>query len=259
MVVVKKLFPLRRGPASFLWLLLLSGTLSLSAGDRSPAPVRQWMSQKPGEVIPLVQEDDFSCGYLALAAVYESYGLDPQVARLRERLGVSVPAIPFIDSSNGTLQPDLFRVLKQDGFESVVIDPNTESKLLERHLSGPHLALALVKTERAGGFHWIVLADYADGSYQIADSLVEGLQWKDGEELLGPRFLQALLLSPGVPDPDGPLGKVHYEGSVSLMDSLPLGLKIVAVGSFFVPLVVAYLLLRWLMRGRFFARRKGTA
>ena len=206
---------------ALLSCLAFASSSSLCAGDKSPSAVIQILDRIPLEVEPLVQEDDFSCGYLALSAIYRSYGLDPSRARLRERLGTSVPAIPFVASSNGTLQPDLIRVLNQDGFRAQAINPIKELSLLKRHLSGPHYVLALVRTEESGGLHWIVLSDFREGAFEIADSLVEGLHWKKEEEFVGPRFLQAILLSPGTPDPSSPLAAAHYEGSRLLLDSVP--------------------------------------
>ncbi len=61
--------------------------------------MRQVPDAHPAPLQPEVQTDGFSCGFHALSAVYRSHGLDPRRARLRERLGTSVPAIPFVKDS----------------------------------------------------------------------------------------------------------------------------------------------------------------
>ncbi|MCB1308294.1 MAG: hypothetical protein KDK30_08955 [Leptospiraceae bacterium] len=99
-------------------LVALSVTRNSQAGEwnTAPTPVRLELRPTPLALYPKVQRDAHSCGYLALAAIYESYGIDVRSARLRERIGTDEPAIPFLTDSNGTIQPDLFRVLEQDGF-----------------------------------------------------------------------------------------------------------------------------------------------
>ncbi|MEM7395134.1 MAG: cysteine peptidase family C39 domain-containing protein, partial [Verrucomicrobiota bacterium] len=89
--------------------------LSLHAGDWSPAPVVQPPAQQPKKLKPIKQRDGHSCGLLALAAIYRAYGIDPKAARLRQRLGTDRPAAKFLKDTEGTLQPDILRVLKQDG------------------------------------------------------------------------------------------------------------------------------------------------
>lgn len=95
-------------------MLLLSGE-RLLAGSRAPAPDPIPPSKNPIALVPEKQIDTFSCGFHALSSIYRSHGVDPRLANLRRRLGTSVPAIPFVQDSTGTLQPDLFRVLRQDG------------------------------------------------------------------------------------------------------------------------------------------------
>ncbi|MGJ8725675.1 MAG: hypothetical protein ACSHYB_14035 [Roseibacillus sp.] len=205
-------------------------TAKITAGDWSPSPVTQWLVQTPKPITPKVQEDDFSCGFLALSSIYQSYGLDAEQARLRERLGTNIPAIPFIKSSNGTLQPDLFRVLKQDGFRVETLNPKNpmEIQLLKDHLQGPHYALALVSTARAGGLHWIVFTDFDDtsGAVTIADSLQSNLQEQPLSELVDTTLIRALLLQPGSPDPNGSYGAAHWIGTQEMLFTLTTTQKI---------------------------------
>jgi ABC-type bacteriocin/lantibiotic exporter with double-glycine peptidase domain len=233
----------------FLILYWVLSFWSLDAGDWAPSPELQWLASTPKEVVPLVQDDDFSCGFLALSAIYESYGLDPKKARLRERLGTSVPAIPFLSSTTGTLQPDLFRVLQQDGFAAEPFHPSAKEGLGEllNHLQSGYTALALVTTKRAGGFHWVVLTDFEKGSLQIADSLVEGLHWRTLQEFRGPQFVQAILLKPGNPDPNGPLAGAHYVGGRELFRSLPFEILIVGFVLLLVLILMTWFMLRRLL------------
>jgi ABC-type bacteriocin/lantibiotic exporter with double-glycine peptidase domain len=166
-----------------------------------------------------VQTDDFSCGFHALSAIYRSYHLDPAIARLRARLGTSRPAIPFVSGSNGTLQPDLFRVLQQDGFEAETIhprDPEDRRKLV-LHLYHGHYALALLKTERAGGLHWVVFTGQEDGVVTVADSLRRGLQEERLDELTSGPLLSVILLRPGQPAPGSPYYEAHASGLAAMI------------------------------------------
>jgi len=110
-----------------LLTFLLLITVSI-AGDRRPAPKVQMPKAKPDALVPLEQRDSFSCGFLALSAIYKSYGVDGSVALLRPRLGTARPAIPFVKDTRGTIQPDIFRVLKQDGFKAETV--RAKKKLL---------------------------------------------------------------------------------------------------------------------------------
>lgn len=223
--------------------ILAVGALTLfligfsNAGERMPSPVAQDMRPFPDLLEPKVQDDDFSCGFLALSAIYESYGLDPAKYRLRERLGTSVPAIPFVESSTGTLQADLFRVLKQDGFDATPINPKDPADLqkLTNHLRGYQYALALVSTERAGGLHWIVFTHYdrKTNEVQIGDSLVEGLHRQNLSKLAEKKLLRVILLEPTLPNPSGGYWLAQLRGIGEMALTLPpLLLALVLLVSF---------------------------
>jgi len=176
----------------------------LSAGGNAPAPRPVTPRSVPLRLVPEVQVDEFSCGFHALSAIYRSHGVDPEEADLRYRLGTSARAIPFIKDSTGTLQPDLFRVLKQDGFEAETLrlSKRTTKDALIEHLEGGLYALALTQTENAGGLHWVVFTDYARGQVTVADSLEPELQRQDLGELIEGNLLSVTLITPGTPDPD---------------------------------------------------------
>ena len=197
---------------------------------------------------------------MALSSIYESYGLDAEQARLRERLGTNIPAIPFIESSNGTLQPDLFRVIKQDGFEVETIDPKNRNELLslKSHLEGPHYALALVSTERAGGLHWIVFTDCNDtrGTITIADSLQSDLQEQQLSDLVDTTLIRALLLKPGTPDPNGSYGAAHWIGTQEMLFTLTSTQKIILIIVLAVLLAVLVFIASRLIKLIFHFRKK---
>lgn len=184
------------------------------AGDYGPAPDPIPPAAKPAPLVPKVQTDDFSCGFLALAAIYESYGINPRVARLRARLGTDVPAIAFVQDSTGTLQPDLLRVLKQDGFRVEIADAKSAEGIrsIREHLEGGQYALALTTTDPEGGLHWIALAGFENGEVVIGDSLQRGLQREDFINFAAGPFQRAILLNPGTPDPETAYGRDHFVG-----------------------------------------------
>lgn len=157
----------------YLLLVLLVFCGIVDAGDKRPAPINQIPKEFPNPLQPKLQKDSFSCGFLAMEALYESYELDIVKANLRGRLGTDKPAIPFLADSKGTLQPDLFRVLAQDGFEYFPINAKKIKNLdpIIDHLKTEHYALALVKSEKTGGLHWVVFTEIVEGEVVIADSL----------------------------------------------------------------------------------------
>lgn len=197
---------------AFLLGLAIGG--ATHAGSPEPAPTPVPPAAKPAPLVPHVQKDDYSCGFLALAAIYESYGIDPRMARLRDRLGTDVPAVAFVKDSNGTLQPDLLRVLKQDGFGAAIVNAEDAAgmKSLRDHLQGGQYALALTRTEQAGGLHWVALTGYKDGDVTVGDSLKLGLQRENLVDYAAGPLLRAILLTPGTPDPRAAYGYDHARG-----------------------------------------------
>ncbi len=99
--------------------------------------------------------------------------MDPEKARLRARLGTDVPLVPFLTDSKGSVQPDFFRVLKQDGFQTVAVDPKAEgsSPRIIDHLNKGHFVLTLIKRRKNGNLHWVVMTRHQQGKVTVADSL----------------------------------------------------------------------------------------
>jgi hypothetical protein len=118
--------------------LLLSFMLSmgmLSAGNRSPSPDNTIPLPTPDELLIERQTEVHTCGWHTLSSIYRAHALDRTRFRLRERLGVDVPAIPTRVESTGTVQPDMMRVLHQDGFLAHSLNPldKTTRDALARH------------------------------------------------------------------------------------------------------------------------------
>lgn len=91
-----------------------------SADLPAPVPVQA--------AAPNLQFDDFTCGFRALSAAYEVYGLSPESKNLRFRLGTDREAVPIFtgEDSRGTLHPDILRAVTQDGFTYELLDPQAE-------------------------------------------------------------------------------------------------------------------------------------
>ena len=197
----------------FLLNMLLGLSISV-AGDRSFAPVRQRPSSEPASLTPKEQTDGHSCGYLALAAVYESYGMNPKKARLRQRLGTDKRAVPFSHESIGTLQPDMLRVLNQDGFKADLLKLGNEysnDRLIVHLLSGQY-SLALIKRKENGNLHWVVLTGYGEGMITVGDSLVDHIYHEPITEFSKTNLLSAILLNPAITDSPKGHSRQHRQG-----------------------------------------------
>jgi hypothetical protein len=124
---------------------------------------------------PEVQFEQHTCGLHALALIYRAHGLDPERERLRERLGVDVPAIEGEPGTTGTLHPDLLRVLRQDHFDARCLDLERKdaAPALQSFVSAGHPALILIALPDSEVLHWVAAgnADEA-GRLRIYNSLV---------------------------------------------------------------------------------------
>lgn len=115
-------------------------------------------AQAASEVLPELQVESDTCGLHTLRVMYKAYGLDPDLENLRNRLGIAVPTNPLDRSSTGTLQPDMLRVLVQDGFDYRLWTdgyPSFEVGIKD-HLEN-HMAAALIRTRQSGNLHWVAV------------------------------------------------------------------------------------------------------
>jgi hypothetical protein len=128
-------------------------------------------SANPGTPVAETQTEPHTCGLHAMRSMYRAYGLAPEAFNLRFRLGTDEPAMRADKDSTGTLHPDLYRVLAQDGFaiEVLDLDADVASKALQNHLAWQQLALAVVYRST---YHWVLIGpSNRDGELVLYDSL----------------------------------------------------------------------------------------
>ncbi len=160
---------------------------------RSDVPMHP--SKTPATFAPVKQTEPHTCGYCSIAAIYNAYGLDHGAAGLRFRLGTDVLLNQLVESSSGTIPPDMTRVLEQDGFITQTIT-STNDQMAARtlaHLRAGHPALAVIKVK---GLHWIVLTSESDGQLTICDSLHDELYTKPADAYLKDEVYGVMLVKP---------------------------------------------------------------
>jgi hypothetical protein len=188
-----------------LTVLLLFVAPAGWSGDRSPAWAgnRTWPTLTPGYPVPETQTEGHTCGFHALSVVYKAHGLNPELWRLRERLGTDRMALPLDQTSTGTLQPDMLRVLSQDYFTVQALSGYSEEniQLLSNHFDQGLLAVALIKRRESGNLHWVVVAgiDAQQQTLHIVDSLPRNEEFSYPEpvqDFLSHVVLQVFLIEP---------------------------------------------------------------
>lgn len=193
-----------------LYLLIVS---SLIAGDRSHAPSTTRPSGVPGEIYPEKQTEGHTCGLHSMRSIYKSYHLPVENFNLRNRIGVDKSAVPFKGSTRGSIQPDLLRVLDQDGFAYEIIDIKKESveKALIGHFNKGHYALTLIKRKQNGNLHWVVLSGLENEKYIVVDSLFPE-KYTEGKQFLRKNIIGVILVEPRDSSKAEGKGKSHRKG-----------------------------------------------
>lgn len=160
---------------------------------RSDVPMHP--SKKPAAFVPMKQTEPHTCGYCGVVAIYNAYGLDHRAAGLRFRLGTDVQLNQLVDSSTGTIPPDMTRVLEQDGFTTQTVSAANEkmAALTLAHLRTGHPALAVIKVK---GLHWVVLTTEHDGQLTVCDSLHDDLYTKPADAYLKDDVYGVMLIKP---------------------------------------------------------------
>lgn len=157
-----------------------------------------------------------------------------------------------MNDSKGTLQPDILRVLVQDGFTAETVSDFSQRNLehIEHHLATGNYILALYQTE-AGGMHWVVFTE-SDGTHvTVADSLRKQPYQVALKQFSEEKLLNTILLSPGIPNPGSPYFNAHLKGTLAMLRSSKIDiLWIVITGA-----IIAILLTKYLR----FSLRKGKA
>jgi len=130
-----------------------------------------------------------------MAAIYRAYGLDVEALRLRFRLGTDMPVSNFLPDTQGTVHPDMLRVLAQDGFTASVVVPSSDTALMRLYdyLDAGHCALVLTKVNE---FHWVVASGRFGHAITIHDSLHPQPYEKDGPSYLQNEVYSLVLLRP---------------------------------------------------------------
>lgn len=187
-------------------LMVAAGVVASSGciGQRLDSKENAWRSPdrpRSSPVAPpqsILQLESHTCGFLALSAAYVAYGLSPEDKNLRFRLGTDRTAHPFDDESTGTLHPDIFRVLEQDGFGFWLIDPDDAhaETMLGEHIRSGQLALVLIKLRASAGLHWVLVDDVPSTVETLSPTLrvVDSLRDEPTLEEIGP-FLRQCVLS----------------------------------------------------------------
>ncbi len=170
----------------------------------------------PSPIVPETQTEPHTCGLHALSSLHRSYGLDPNRLGLRFRLGTDKPFINTDPDTTGTIHPDLFRVLAQDGFHVDPIDPhnpNDRQRLIE-HLDAGHYAVALTKVNT---YHWVVIAGRAGDELVVCDSLQTELYRRACDQYLDAHTYTLVLVRPAAEGERLSITEAHTLGAAEML------------------------------------------
>lgn len=151
------------------------------------------------DVAPEAQFESHTCGLHTIRVIYKAYGLDPDLENLRFRLGVDVPASPIEPDSTGTLQPDLLRVLVQDGFDYELLplnDLSVATTSLLDHLKAGNMAALLISRRENGNMHWVAAQKITGEKIVILDSLFPDVYREEPLSLVRECVLSCILVEP---------------------------------------------------------------
>ncbi|MBL8019931.1 MAG: hypothetical protein JNM27_09715 [Leptospirales bacterium] len=178
-------------------LLILSAYANSFAGNPDPSPSRHRPRDLPGPIRPVLQMEGHTCGLHSIQAIYAAYRLPVHEFDLRDRLGTDVAAFPFFDSTTGTIHPDIYRVLDQDGFAYRDANVSSESGRddLLYHFYEGHYALTLIRRKETKTLHWVVLFGRQGKNYLVADSIGARIYLED-EAFLKNNVVSTVLIKP---------------------------------------------------------------
>ena len=204
--------------------LLLSQCFYLGTPNTESPRRRGKYHPVAGTAQPLSQPREFdlecqieghTCGMHALSTIYRGYGLDPERQELRFRLGVDRRGNPLDPSSQGSLQPDILRVVHQDGFQTHLVDLQelpAASDEIKRHLAQGHCVLTLIRRRQNGNLHWVVMQGIEQEEVRVYDSLAEKPYGEPLPDFLVNHILSAVLITPGNGDVPSNIWRDHLRG-----------------------------------------------
>lgn len=201
-----------------------------SKEDAYHAKALQHFREFLAEVGPEAQFESDTCGLHTLRVIYKAYGLEPDHENLRARLGVDVPTNPMDPTSTGTLQPDLLRVLTQDGFLHKPLDLSNDylaSETLTQHLDSGNMAALLIARKENGNMHWVAAYRMAGDTIEILDSLFEESYTVNPSDFINQCVLSCILVEPSNLPPGETLPQTDlFTGSDELFGTIRRYLKL---------------------------------
>ena len=151
----------------------------------------------PGKTWPDVQTDPAGCGAHSIHAVYRAYGLDVDRENVRWRLGIDTKAVFWLGTSTGTLHPDMYMVLRQDGFDvqSMELGLDRSHDEILQHVDSGHLLILLIQRRQNGHLHWVAVDGREGDDYLVYDSL-EKVPYRETREFTDRFVVTAFALQP---------------------------------------------------------------
>lgn len=193
------------------WMLII---WIVPLGDFAPVSPQPKIGEIVAPIEPIPQTNNHTCGFLAAAAVYRSYGLDPKERRLRIRLGTDNRTLVYDSETTGSLHPDFYRTLTQDGFDCTALDLDAASarEKLQSHLDAHRYALALIKRRETGTMHWVVIAGRTNSVLHVCDSLKPQIYDEPLDDYWDNCLLSVILLAPVQAEANPSVVKLHFRG-----------------------------------------------
>ena len=178
------------GIAAITPTVIVTRTFFIAHAAAQPTPL-------PGDTWPEEQTDPAGCGAHSIHAVYRAYGLDPEHENVRWRLGIDTKTVFWMGSSTGTLHPDMYMVLAQDGFDVRSIELGLEGSHEEilAHIDSGHLLILLIQRRQNGHLHWVTVHGREGDDYIVYDSL-EKKPYPETREFTEKFVVTALALQP---------------------------------------------------------------
>ncbi len=170
----------------------MSHKSALPHGSDSPTVLAE-----SAEATAEFQFESDTCGLHTIRTIYKAHGLNPDEENLRVRLGLKVPSNPFDATTTGTLQPDMIRVLAQDGFKTELLnldDEGAAKKQLIAHLRSRKMAAILISRRENGNMHWVTASGFSGIQITILDSLFRDSYNESPDDFIHNCVLSCLLI-----------------------------------------------------------------